>query len=87
MPTLYKANGEKKTIERKRAFSTGELQKYVGGDDFELIPLGNHYLVVNEIGRIIGLPINENATRIAMQFGFYAIIVGDALFTEKRFVK
>ena len=86
MPTLYKTNGVKIKIERKRPFSVGELQEYVGGY-FELIPLGNHYLVVNEEGRIYGLPVNESATNIARQFGFNAIIVGDALFTEKRFVK
>ena len=85
MPTLYKTNGEKVAIDRTRPFSVGELQEFVGGY-FELIPLGRHYLVVNEEGRLYGLPVNRNASMLAAQFGFPEI-VGDALFTEKRFVK
>ncbi len=85
MPTLYKANGETVTINRKRAFSLAELQKYVGGY-IELIPVGENYLVVNEEGRLLNLPVNESASRIVAQLG-YLPIVGDALFTEKRFIK
>lgn len=85
MPTLYKTTGEKVEIKRKKAFSTKELQKYVSGY-FELIPLGDYYLVVNEEATLIGLPLNESASRITAQFG-YVPIFGDALLTEKRFVK
>lgn len=85
MPTLYKHNGEKVAIDRKRPFSVAELQEFVGGY-FELIPLGSHYLVVNEEGRLYGLPYNENASKLAAQFGFPEI-VGDALFTEKRWIR
>lgn len=85
MPTLYKSNGEIIPIKRKHPFTLAELQEYVGGY-IELIPIGENYLVVNEEGRLLDLPVNENATRIVAQLG-YLPIVGDALFTEKRFIK
>ena len=85
MPTLYKTNGDIVPIKRKRPFTATELQKFVGGY-FELIPIGDNYLVVNEEGRIYDLPVNENATKLVAQFGYLAI-VGDALYTEKRLVK
>lgn len=85
MPTLYKSNGEILPINRKHPFTLAELQTLVGGY-IELIPIGSKYIVVNEEGRLMGLPFNENASKLVAQFG-YPFIVGDALFTEKRFVK
>lgn len=85
MPTLYKTNGDKVAIKRRRAFSVAELQEYVGGY-FELIPIGDNYLVVNDEGFLMNLPLNENASKITAQLGWLPV-VGDALFTEKRFIK
>ena len=85
MPTLYKSNGEIIPIKRKHPFTLAELQEYVGGY-IELITIGDRYLVVNEEGRLMDLPFNEKASLLAAQFG-YPFIVGDALFTEKRYVK
>lgn len=85
MPTLYKSNGEILQINRKHPFTLAELQEYVGGY-IELVQVGDKYLVVNEEGRLMGLPINEYASKLVAQFG-YPFIVGDALLTEKRFVK
>jgi len=86
MATLYRANGEKKTVKPKgKTFSIKELQDAVGGY-FELVDLNDHYLVVNENGRLLDLNYNSNASRLVKQFG-HDYIVGDALYCEKTFIK
>lgn len=60
------------TMEDERP-SLEEAQKAVGGY-VEIIPVGDGQLLVNEEGRIAGLPINPQASEAAGQ-----PIVGNAL--------
>lgn len=80
MATLLLATGEKREISPRngKKFSLKELQKHVGGY-VELMGFSNgHTLVMDEEGRLKGLPMNREATRIAARLG-YDYIVGDVL--------
>lgn len=60
-------------------FTAQELQAFVGGF-IEVVNLGrNHWLVVNEDGLRLELPLNEVATRLVRRLGLPHTIVGDAL--------
>lgn len=61
-------------------FSLEELQGFVGGL-IEFIDLGEGYMIVNEEGKLIGLPYNQVATRIArpVLFAFDPGVFGDVL--------
>lgn len=64
-------------------FSLEELQKFVGGY-IEIIHVANGELcmVVNEEGKILGLPINHIATRLHICLNtrpFFDVIVGNVL--------
>jgi hypothetical protein len=61
-----------------------ELKEIVGGY-IEVVNLGDDYMVVNEEGKLIGLPFNLNATRvyqISTKIGEH--IVGDVLVCPKN---
>ena len=62
------------------AFSLEELQKYVGGL-IEVVPLDGHtVMVVNEEGKLNGLPVNRAATDIYETFNHIGdFIVGDVV--------
>ena len=85
MPTIYQTTGETVEVKREKPFSLEELQKLVGGY-IELVPVGKKYLVVNEEGRILDLPLNVNASALVAPYG-YDCIVGDAVLTEKRWIR
>lgn len=59
---LWQVNGQGKDIDRKRALSLSEMQKLVGGN-IEMVwrgePYKSHCLIVNEEGKLIGLPVNQ----------------------------
>ena len=63
--TLIKANGEEQEVSpaNGKDFSLEELQKFVGGS----IEMGSTHdgrtLVFNEEGKLLGLPLNEKATK------------------------
>ena len=64
--TLYKTDGTIETIQPKNGetFSLEELQKYVGGY-IEYVHLKDgKVMVVNEEGKCLELPTNENADKI-----------------------
>ena len=64
-------------------FSLEELQKIVGGY-IEIVNLNEEYImVVNEEGKLLGLPANPSATIIARQ----GLIVGDVLVCRREEVK
>lgn len=69
--TTIKSVGEKFTLE--------ELQKYVGGF-IEILPSNdpNFHLIVNEEGKMLSLPYNNNAT-VHYLYQAYDFIVGDAI--------
>jgi hypothetical protein len=86
MAVICKSDGEVIKISPKngRDFSLKELKEIVGGY-IEIINLGDDYMVVNEVGKLIGLPFNPKATRIYQHFTrIDDYIVGDVLICEKN---
>ena len=78
---LLKTDGTVTDVEPKngKKFSLEELQAFVGGYiEIAYPPHKSKVLVVNEEGRLIGLPVNEAASAIYKR----EPIVGDALFCE-----
>lgn len=82
MAKIYKTNGEIIDIEPKNGkdFQLKELKDIVGGY-IETVTLPNdEFMVVNEEGKIMGLPLNVNATEIYhSKIGPWDYIVGDCL--------
>lgn len=82
MAKIYKTNGEIVDIEPKNGkdFQLKELKDIVGGY-IETVTLPNdEFMVVNEEGKIMGLPVNINATEIYhRKIGHWDYIVGDCL--------
>lgn len=69
--------------ENGKDFKLNELQRYVGGY-IELLTLtGFRFMVVNEEGKLLGLPINAKASAI---YG-YDTIVGDVLICNDDEIK
>lgn len=54
------------------------LQELVDGY-IEIICVGKKLMVVNEEGKLRGLPVNKRATEIALKNGIHDIIVGDVV--------
>lgn len=86
MAVIYKSNGEviETSPKNKKYFSLKELKEIVGGY-IEIVNLGDDYMVVNEEGKLIGLPFNLNATivyQISTKIGEH--IVGDVLVCPKN---
>ena len=68
-------------------FTLKELQTVVGGY-IECLSLNNDMtMVVNEEGKLEGLPCNGLATEIACNSGFFDIIVGPALVCPAKFIR
>ena len=82
MATLMKSNGETSNVApaNGQEFTLAELQGYVGGYIQCLYPPDGSVLVINEDGKLNGLPLNQAATRIARgRIMADDFIVGDAL--------
>lgn len=63
-------------------FKLHELNEFVGGY-IELVYLSdNRLMVVNEEGKIMGLPVNIKATREVVMSGINDVIVGDVLICD-----
>ncbi len=63
-------------------FKLYELNEFVGGY-IELVYLSdNRLMVVNEEGKIMGLPVNIKATREVVMSGINDVIVGDVLICD-----
>lgn len=80
MAKIIKADGmEIATMPKNgKDFKLEELQPIVGGY-IEIVYLPNRFMVVNEEGKLMGLPINEKASIIAGE-----TIVGDVLICERN---
>ena len=78
MAKLIRTNGETEEVEIPKADSLKFMQEKVGGY-IEILPIapndGMCYMVLNEEGKIHGLPVNNVASRLVS----YDIIVGDVL--------
>lgn len=85
MAKIYKTTGEVIEVEPKNGkdFKLKELQEIVHGY-IELVNYSpTQYMVVNEVGRLIGLPLNLSATRLYNK----DVIVGDVLICNKSQIK
>jgi hypothetical protein len=83
---LYKTDGTSQPIKPQdgRKFGLAELQQMVGGY-IEVIYLSEgRLMVLNEEGKLRGLPVNAKATAVALPFlGEGDFIVGDALVCDE----
>lgn len=90
MAKIYKTNGEVLDIEPKNSkdFSLEELQAVVGGY-IEIAEMkGGEFMVINEEGKLKGLPFNEKATELYQKKVYQGdFIVGDVLVCKKNQVK
>jgi hypothetical protein len=87
---LYKTNGEIEEVEPENGedFKLAELQKMVEGN-IEIVPLDkSEIIVVNEEGKLEGLPANGAATRRWREaHGPTDVIVGNALVCDGSMVR
>ena len=87
MAKIIKINGTQIEVEPKNGkdFKLDELKAIVRGW-IEIVFLPNDRLmVVNEEGKPLGLPVNEQATRIYTDaFGYHDEIVGDVLICDRN---
>lgn len=92
--TLLRTDGTKEilVLHGEDGLNLAEMQKLVGGYvEYVDLPNGDR-LIVNEEGKLSGLPVNENATAIFKKLFPIAqyplnndeVIVGDALFMERK---
>ena len=67
-----------------KAWSLEEMQEIVGGW-IEIVPtLDGRLMILNEEGKLDGLPANSKATAL---FGDHDVIVGTVLVTDPKLVK
>lgn len=64
MALLVKVDGSAERVEPKNrtSFSLEELQGYVGGNIQIITPKAGERMVINEEGKLMGLPINKQIT-------------------------
>lgn len=85
MAKWIKANGETIEVNPKNGtdYSLEELQGFVGGY-IEIVRMDDeHFMVVNEEGKVYGLPINMTASMLIMS----DTIVGDVLVCKSNEIK
>lgn len=85
MADWIKTNGERIEVQPKNGtdFSLEELQGFVGGY-IEIVRMDDeHLMVVNEEGKVYGLPINMTASMLIMR----DTIVGDVLVCKSNEIK
>jgi hypothetical protein len=68
---------------RGNFWTTEELQELVGGLPEVLRTIDGRFMVVNETGKLLDLPLNKQATRI-YQHGRTDPIVGPAVVADSR---
>lgn len=81
MATIFKIDGKIEIIKPANGtdFSLNEMKEIVNGY-IEILPIGENLLMVcNEEGKLMGLPVNENATLAVLGYGIIDIIAGDVL--------
>jgi hypothetical protein len=91
MAKIYKTTGGEETVtpQNGKHFSLKELKKIVGGY-IENVYLNNgDIMIVNEEGKLDGLPLNIKATAIFRKNfpDSEDTIVGDILITEQKYVE
>lgn len=86
MAYIYKSNGEiiETSPKNKKDFSLKELKEIVGGY-IEILDLKDVYMVINEEGKLLDLPLNAEATTLYMLITHINdYIVGDVLVCPKN---
>lgn len=86
---LYKTDGTILEVVPSNGtdFQLKELQQMIGGY-IEIVPAGDYdIMVLDEEGKLKGLPFNNNATLIFMNAGYCDAIVGDVLVCHTSMVK
>jgi hypothetical protein len=87
---LYRVDGTIKKIEPQNGntFSLEEMQNFVDGY-IEVVNMGTKkFMIVNEEGKISGLPVNFMATELhKKQKGYHELIVGDVIICDKSYIK
>lgn len=82
MAVIYRTNGKREQVlpENGTDFKLEQLQKIVGGY-IDILGIGSDELMVfNDEGKLMGLPINREATKIYQKhFNTDDFIVGDVL--------
>ena len=91
MAQLNKANGETSKVlpGNGKVFTLQELQSFVGGY-IEFRHIDGEIMVMNEEGKLMGLPNNNEATNVLMELKAIAsddYVVGDVLICNLREVK
>ena len=84
MATIIRANGKREYLTGtgpNKTLTLEQMQEVVGGFiELVLSPAARQYfMVVNEEGKLTGLPINYGATALARDEGVNDVIVGDAI--------
>ena len=81
MAHIIYANGLVQEInpENKRNFSLEELQRIVHGYIESIHLPKNRLMIINEEGKLKGLPVNILATREILSHGYNDVIVGNVL--------
>lgn len=95
MATWIKADGTKVKVEpanKKRGFTLEEMYRYTNGGPIEIVPVGHPLhaengtiIVLNEEGKLTGLPYNAEASRL--YDNPHDVIVGDVLVCKDSEVK
>ena len=86
--TIYKSNGEvQERTFSKENISLKDMQEVVGGFIEFLYLKNNLVMVVNEDGKIVGLPYNARATKLIKENNINDIIVGDVLVINKNLIQ
>ena len=81
MATIIKVDGTREELTGNLDLQT--LQKAVGGY-IQIIPTDDDkVMVLNEEGKLMGLPVNEEATMMTRGVLFNDIIVGDVVVAER----
>jgi hypothetical protein len=85
MAMLYMTDGRTKQVRPSNGvhWTMEELQQFVGGY-FEITStVDGEFMVINDMGKLKGLPLNIPATRIYVH-GRRDVILGDALVVSTR---
>jgi len=86
---VYKSNGNvEERVFSKKNVTLKEMQEIVGGYiEFVYLLKDNLVMVVNEDGKITGLPFNAKATQLVKECNINDIIVGDVLVINQSLIK
>jgi len=86
---LYYPDGRSEQVkpQNREDFNLKELQFILGGYIEVLLLKGDRYMIVNEEGKLNGLEINPEATKIVLENGYLDTIAGNALVCPTDYLK